>query len=112
MVYLIVGLFILFDLATGLTKAFKNKVFTSSTMREGLFHKSASIFVVALATLVDYAQTMIDLGCDLPVTETVCTYIIVMEIGSVIENLGAINPNLIPENIKKLFGKLNESEVK
>lgn len=100
--------FIAFDLFTGVIKAFKEKTYTSSLMREGLFHKAGSILLIILALLADYAQTFIDLGLTVPLTIAVCTYIILMEIGSSIENIGRINPALIPEKIKPYFSKLSE----
>lgn len=108
MIYLIVGLFIVLDMATGLIKAFKQKSYTSTIMREGLFHKCGSILCVVFGALVDYAQTIVDIGVIIPVGVSLCTYIIVMETGSVIENLCAINPQILPEKIKIFFSKLQE----
>ena len=80
MVYLITGCFILMDLVTGLIKAFKNKEYTSSIMREGLYHKAGSVLCVLFGVLVDHAQTIVDLGVTVPITLTICGYIILMEI--------------------------------
>lgn len=108
MTYLITGAFMLMDIITGLIKAFKEKQYTSSIMREGLYHKCCYILCIMLAFLVDYAQTFIDLGVDIPMTIPICTYIILNEIGSIIENLASINPELLPEKIKSYFSKLAE----
>lgn len=108
MMYLIVGLFVLLDFATGLVKAFKEKNFTSSVMREGLFHKAGSILCVTLGILVDYAQLYIDLGVNIPVASAICVYISLMECGSIIENLGQINPLIVPEKLRTYFDKLSE----
>lgn len=107
MMYFIVACFIVLDFITGLCKAFKEKNFTSSLMREGLFHKCASIIWVVFGVLVDYAQTFVDLGVTVPIAGMVCTYIILMECGSIMENLGKINPKIIPQKIREHFGKLN-----
>ena len=106
MVYVITGLFMLLDIITGIALAVKNKCFTSSAMREGLFHKCGSVLCLALGALVDWGQTFIDLGVNVPVAGIFCTYIITMEIGSIIENVGKINPEIIPEKIKENFTKL------
>lgn len=111
MIFIITGAFIILDFITGLIKAFKNKKFTSSVMREGLFHKSGSILIILLGTLVDYAQKFIDLGVNIPVATTICIYIVLMEIGSIVENLGEINPRIIPNKIQGYFQKLVEKEV-
>lgn len=109
MVYLIVGCFIVLDFVTGLLKAFKQKNYSSSVMREGLFHKCASVIWILFGTLVDYAQTLIDLGVTIPVATSICVYIILMECGSIVENLGAINPQIVPEKIRQHFTKLNSN---
>ena len=108
MVYIITGIFILLDMITGHVKAFKEKNYTSSIMREGLFHKCGSILCVVFASLVDYAQTVVDLGLKVPVTIPVCIYIITMEIGSIIENVVTINPQIMPEKLKAYFQKLSK----
>jgi len=110
MVYLITGCFILLDLVTGLFKAFKNKEYTSSIMREGLYHKAGSVLCVLFGVLVDYAQTIVDLGVTVPITLTICGYIILMEIGSIIENVCAINPEIFPDKLRSYFAKLSEGE--
>lgn len=108
MIYLIVACFILFDFLTGLLKAFKEKTYTSSIMREGLFHKCGSILCVIFGVLVDYAQTFIDIGVNIPVAYAICGYIVLMEIGSIIENVCAINPRIMPNKLKKYFLKLSD----
>lgn len=107
MVYLITGFFILFDMVTGLIKAFKEKKYTSSIMREGLFHKTASILCVVFGGVVDYAQTFIDIGVTIPITIPICVYIILMEVGSIIENICSINPEIMPKKLITYFSKLN-----
>ena len=107
MVYCVVGCFIVLDFVTGIIKALKQKNFNSSVMREGLFHKTVSIICVLFGALVDYAQTLIDLGVNIPIALAICTYIILMECASIIENLGQINPQIIPDKLREHFGKLS-----
>lgn len=106
MVYIVVALFIILDFVTGLIKAFKEKAYTSSVMREGLYHKCGTVLCVVLGILVDYAQSYVDLGVNIPVALTICVYIILMEIGSIIENICAINPNFMSDKFKQFFAKL------
>lgn len=108
MAYVICGVFILFDFITGLLKAFKKKEYTSTVMREGLYHKIGSILVVAFGCLVDYGQQFIDIGIHLPISLTVCAYIIIMEIGSIIENICLINPKIMSDKLKSYFKKLTD----
>ena len=106
MMYAIVSAFIALDFATGLIKAFKEKNYNSSVMREGLFHKCGSILCVSFGILVDYAQMYLDLGVNAPVAVAICTYVSLMECGSIIENVGAINPQLLPNKLKEYFTKI------
>ena len=82
------------DVITGLFVSLKNKTFQSSIMREGLFHKCGSIATLLLGVLCDYGQQFLDLGFDIPVTLAICTYISVMEIGSIKENIQKLNPEI------------------
>ncbi|MBO5715006.1 MAG: phage holin family protein [Clostridia bacterium] len=108
MAYIVTACFILLDMITGIIKAFKEKNYTSSIMREGLFHKAGSILIVAFGALVDYAQTFLDRGVNVPVAVSLCVYICLMEIGSVIENVCTINPDLMPDKLKAYFQKLSK----
>lgn len=108
MVFVMTGAFIAFDMVTGLVKALMKKEFNSSIMREGLFHKSGSLLCVLLGVMVDYAQSFLDLGVTIPVAVAICTYIVLMEIGSIIENVCEINPEIMPEKLRGLFTKLSK----
>ena len=105
---IITVIFILLDIVTGIIKAFKEKSYTSSTMREGLFHKCGSVLCIIFGCLVDYTQKYIDIGISIPFAKTMCIYIVIMEIGSIIENICVINPDILPEKIKKYFKNLSE----
>lgn len=107
MLYIMTGAFILFDLLTGLIKGLKAQKYSSTIMREGLFHKCGSVLCVVFGVLVDYAQTIVDLGVAVPFASAVCGYIILMEIGSIIENVGEINPEIVPEKLRGFFAKLS-----
>lgn len=110
MVYAIVSGFIAFDWLTGTIGALKGKVFNSTNMREGLYHKCGSILLMIFGAFCDYAQSFIDLGISIPIGISICSYIIIMEIGSIIENIGKINPDILPEVIKSRFFKLKGDE--
>ena len=111
MIYIITAAFIFLDMITGLIKAFKEKSYTSTVMREGLFHKAGSIVVIVFGVLVDYAQNFLDIGVSVPVAASVCAYIVLMEIGSIIENICAINPQILPAKIKSYFHKLSDKST-
>ncbi|MCD8367934.1 MAG: phage holin family protein [Clostridiales bacterium] len=104
MTYLITGAFIALDFITGLIQALATQTFASSVMRQGLYHKLGLLLCMALGILVDYAQTWLDLGVSVPVAGAVCAYIVIMEIGSSLENICKINPDLMPDKLSALFG--------
>lgn len=101
----IVMLFIVLDFITGIVMAIKNNTFNSSIMRDGLFNKFGEIVIVAVAFLIDYGQSYLDMGFNIPVLESICVYIILMEIGSILENVSRINKKLVPEKIREILEK-------
>lgn len=109
MVYIIVGIFILFDFATGLLNAIYQGNVDSTILRKGLFHKLSELLAVAGSGLFEYCAEYINLGFEIPVLEAVAGYICLMEFISVCENLSKMNPGLA-----KLFdpylAKLNGKE--
>ena len=107
MVYAIVAIFIALDFLSGMVKAFKEKNYSSSIMREGLFHKCGSVLCVIFGALVDYTQLYMDLGVTIPVATAICVYIVLMECGSIVENICVINPEIAPDKLKGYFAKLN-----
>ena len=86
--------FILADILTGLIKAFSSEGYASSVMRKGLWHKLSEIVSVLFCILCD--QTLPTLNIILPfrLVDGVVIYIVLMEIGSVVENIGIINPEI------------------
>ena len=107
MIYLITFLFMVLDFISGIVMAVKNKNFNSSIMREGLFNKIGSVCVIACAVLIDWGQIYLDIGFTVPVASAMCSYIILMEIGSILENVGRINKNLVPEKIRSILEKVS-----
>ena len=104
MKYVVVGAFICLDYISGLVKAVKNKNVSSKKMRDGLIKKCGSIIAIALGALIDYAQGFLDLGITVPAATAICIYICLMETVSVIENVGKINKDIIPEKIREILG--------
>lgn len=102
--------FMVIDFASGIVKALYNKEFNSTAMRKGLLAKAGSTLIIAIGFLLDYAQTLGDFGFNIPLAEGTCVYVIVMEVGSVIENLGAINSDIIPPKMRELFSKIDDED--
>lgn len=104
--YLVTALFIAFDFLTGFIMGLATTGFNSTIMRQGLFHKLALVMVMAFGGLCDYGQQFVDIGINIPVAPAFCSYIVIMEIGSIIENIGKINPEIVIPAIRSRFEKL------
>ena len=83
------------DVITGIAKAKLNGTFTSSDMRKGLFHKFAIIVILFVAWLINnfYKQLGLPESFDsiLPLANTA---VAIMEVSSIAENAGEMNPEL------------------
>ena len=91
---IIVGCAILADIITGFVKAWATKSLDSKILRKGLLHKFSEIFLVGISYGAEYATKYTSLDISIPLYTVVCSYIVLMEIISVFENLIAINPDL------------------
>lgn len=96
-------LFMIFDVITGLWSSWATGTFRSSVMREGGKHKITLILVIVFGVLLDYAQTLVDIGFSIPATLIICIYIIIMEIGSCKENINKAYDKAIPEEINDVI---------
>lgn len=105
---LIVIAFIVFDFISGILSALKSGRFTSKGMKRGLYSKSGELMLLALSYLISFTMNYFDIGYSNTFYIVVSVYIIIMEIGSIIENVGKINSALIPNVIKKCFKLLQD----
>lgn len=92
--FLVVLIFIALDILTGWTKALATGTTNSSIMRVGLYHKLGEILAVGVGYICEYSFPLVGISVALPLVESICTYIILMELASVIENIMKINPQL------------------
>lgn len=90
---IVLGLIVL-DFVTGILKAVKTSSFSSTKMREGIYNKVGEILTMIVMYALEYAMPIIGINVDLPLVKVMTVYICIMEIGSLFENLGAINPAL------------------
>lgn len=97
---------IIFDFITGLVKSFVKQNFTSARMREGLYHKTGEIMALALMYFLQYSLPMYGINVQIPLVETISIYIMLMELASIIENIGIINPQLTGA-LGNIFEKIN-----
>lgn len=103
----VILLFILFDIITGLIKALASHSYESRVMRQGLFHKLGEIVCFIFGVVCDIFLPYLGVSLPVSIAQSICVYIVIMEIGSVIENIGAINPDLA-KYLHKIFAKFEE----
>lgn len=96
--------FMLMDNLTGLIGSIITHSFSSSKMREGLGHKVLLLCVIAMSVMLEIGGEHIEgLGFTSVTVPVVCVYIIVMEVGSVLENVCAAYPELRDTPLFMLF---------
>lgn len=100
--------FIIFDIATGFLKAGLQHSINSTILRQGLYHKLSELLAIAFSIFCEYAVKAIDIDFNLPMQIAVCSYIIVMESISILENIAEVNPAMMKfygKYLKKLKGE-------
>ena len=108
-VYITVFAFIAFDILTGLIKALAKDGLNSTILRKGMYHKLSEILTVVGAGLLQYGADYIQLGVEIPALIGVASYICIMELVSIIENLAMLNPSLY-KLFKPFLNKLKEED--
>ena len=91
---IIVASFIAADILTGIIASLRNGEYKSSVMRAGLWAKLGEAAAVLLAVLCEWALPIIGVDIQLPIFEGVSGYLCLMELGSCIENITKISPEL------------------
>lgn len=93
------------DIVTGIVGAIRDgEQIKSSKLRDGLFKKVGFIFCYTLGVLINYAENMLTLPFGVDLVPVICTYAIITEVVSIIENISKINPDILPEKLKELIG--------
>lgn len=105
----IVLIFISFDILFGLMQALANQNFKSCVMRQGLFHKLGEILAYCFGVVCDTALPMVDIMVPFSLAAAITIYIVVMEIGSILENISKISPELA-KYLGFIFEKLRPPE--
>lgn len=96
--------FMLMDILTGFIGSIITHTFSSSKMREGLGHKALLLCIIAMAVMLEIGGEHIEgLGFTAVTVPVVCIYIIVMEVGSVLENVCDAYPEMRDTTLFMLF---------
>lgn len=106
-----VFILILLDIIFGLANALWQKKYSSEVMRQGIGHKCAELGFLLVGLIVD--ATIVggfDLGFQAPVLITICVYICLMEIGSLLETFADMNPALADSPLFKLLDSVVHRE--
>lgn len=75
-------------------------------MRKGLFHKLGEIVAMIFGYVCQYTLPYIGVTINIPFAVAIGTYIVLMEIASIIENIAKINPQLA-QILSNIFSKDN-----
>lgn len=105
----IVLIFISFDILFGLLQALTNQSFKSSVMRQGLFHKLGEILCYLFGVVCDATLPLVDILVPFSLAGAITIYIVVMEIGSILENLSKVSP-VMAKYLGFIFEKLRPPE--
>lgn len=95
--------FMVLDLITGFCAAVKNHEVQSTKMKQGLWHKCGFLLAIVFGVMCEYAMSYVDLGFTMPIQVAVCTFIIIIEVMSILENLGKLSPELAASGFLKIF---------
>ena len=96
------------DIITGFIQAVINHDVDSSKMRTGLLHKTLILIIEILSFVLDCAFSHSF------VSKVVCTYIVIMEIVSILENLkkAGIETGILSEILLDKKGGNSKNEIK
>lgn len=105
---LAVLVFTITDYITGIVGAVMHGNLSSTKMREGLGHKFAYLCAFFVAWFIDFEMEHIDIGFHAALTPIVTIGIVLIELSSIIENIGKINPELTQAEFMKIFTDYNK----
>lgn len=91
------------DILTGFIAACINHNVDSSKMRIGLLHKTLIICLIAVSWFVEFFSLRAGMNLDIPICTTVCFYVVIMELSSVLENIGKGYPEFAETKLYSLF---------
>lgn len=107
---IIILILIALDILAGVVAAIEHGELSSAGLRKGLYHKFATMTLVGLSYVLQYAVVQVP---GLPEELTAiysgtCLFVIIMETTSILENLVKINPDLASNKLFSIFtAKIN-----
>ena len=103
---------IVLDVIFGLGNAIAQHKYSSEIMRKGIAHKCAELGFILVGVVCD--ATIIggvDLGFTAPVLVSVCVYLAIMEIGSLLETFADMNPELANSPLFQLLASVQKKKL-
>lgn len=95
------------DVVVGFVGAAIRHDISSTKMREGIGHKVMMLALIAVAYVLGVGLTHVSgIQFEVPSTEVVCWYTIVMELASIIENISKAWPEFSGTTLFKYFSKM------
>lgn len=91
---IIVCLMIASDVIIGLMVSFYNGNYKSRKMREGMWHKLGELAAIVLCFEVKHGAALLGIPITIPIVESICIYLYVMEAGSCWENIKKLAPDV------------------
>lgn len=92
------------DVLFGILNALIHNEFQSAKMREGIAHKSTTAGAILVGCIIDGTISAgIDLGYPAPVLAAICSYIVLMEVASLLETFGKLNPQFQSSPVYQLL---------
>lgn len=91
------------DIVSGVIAGVKESGIKSAKLRDGLFKKCGFLLCYALAFLIDTYGGYVGIDIGVKILPPILLYVCSTETVSIIENIGRINPALLPEKMLNLF---------
>lgn len=111
-VYIVILLLVTLDYITGITAGCITEGFSSQKMRVGLLHKLTYLISILVCLCIEYLSAFLELGFVVGsgITTIVCVWVCVTEIGSILENICRINPELASNSFMRIFENTNKED--
>lgn len=104
-------LMMLADIAVGFVGAAVRHDVSSTKMRVGIGHKVMVLVLIAVAYLLGVGLGHVSgIQTDIPSTEVVCWYVVVMELASILENVSLAWPELADTRLFRYFSTFAGSD--
>ena len=104
-------LMMLADIAVGFVGAAVRHDISSTKMREGIGHKVMVLVLIAVAYLLGVGLGHVSgIEAEIPSTEVVCWYVVVMELASILENVSLAWPEFADTRLFRYFSTFAGSD--